>query len=318
MKISIVIPNYNGQQVIKKNLPVVIDVLAHYLRSSKETGEIIVVDDCSLDDSLNVLEEIKYLAKKESIEFYILKNEKNMGFSTTVNRGVARATSEFIVLLNTDVRPEKGFLEPLLRNFEDENVFAVGCLDKSIEGEKIIERGRGIIQWHQGFLLHSAGNLNKRESLWASGGSSAFRKSYWDRLGGLNEVYNPFYWEDIDLSYRAWKAGYTVLFERESVVIHMHEEGSIKKRYSQYDIQTISYRNQFLFVWNNISDPLLILSHILWLPYHFLKVFKRRDSSFLSGFLKAFLKFPNSIQWNLGFRAFAKRSDREIINKFKS
>ncbi|PJE58197.1 MAG: glycosyltransferase family 2 protein, partial [Candidatus Portnoybacteria bacterium CG10_big_fil_rev_8_21_14_0_10_36_7] len=42
-------------------------------------------------------------------------------------------------------------------------------------------------------------------------------------LNGFDELYSPFYWEDIDLSYRAWKTGYTVLFDPQVLVEHHHE-----------------------------------------------------------------------------------------------
>ena len=107
------------------------------------------------------------------------------------------------ILFNTDVYPDKDFLTPLLSHFKDEKVFAVGCMDKSIEGKDVVLRGRGIGVWKRGFLVHEKGEIEKSDTLWVSGGSGAFRKSIWDKLGGLNELYNPFYWEDIDLSYRA-------------------------------------------------------------------------------------------------------------------
>ncbi len=311
-------PNYNGELLLKKNFPVVLEVVGEYIKKSQTQAEIIVVDDSSTDNSLEILHDFISVARKKNTSLHVLKNEKNSGFSTTVNNGVKKATGDFVLLLNTDVQPKIGFLEPLLKNFEDQQVFGVGCLDKSVEKDTVVERGRGLGRWHRGFLLHSAGKLDKKESLWASGGSSAFRKIYWDQLEGMNELYNPFYWEDIDLSYRAWKAGYTVLFEKESVVTHYHEEGSIKIRYSNYEIQVISYRNQFLFVWNNITDSNLLFSHILWAPYHLAGALMQRNMPFLVGFCQAFLKLKNSIKWNLRFRKLRKRSDWEIIQKFRT
>ena len=47
--------------------------------------------------------------------------------------------------------PEKDFLKPLMEHFNDESVFAVGCMDKSIENGKTVLRGRGIGKWKKGF-----------------------------------------------------------------------------------------------------------------------------------------------------------------------
>ena len=184
MNISIVIPNYNGAGLFKKNLPKIFEELKNY---EKGKTEVIVVDDGSLDDSIKVLNDFR----NEYKNLKVFENEKNLGFSSTVNKGVSKTDSDIIILLNTDVYPQKGFLEPLFKNFEDEKVFAVGCLEKSIEGKDIVLRGRGLGKWEKGFLIHRRGEVDKKNTLWASGGSSAFRKSIWEKLGGLNELYNP-------------------------------------------------------------------------------------------------------------------------------
>src|SRR3989344_157996 len=277
MNISIVIPNYNGEEILKKNLPKVLLAVGG--------AEVVVVDDASVDGSLKVLDNFKQRIR-------IIKNEKNLGFSSTVNRGVKDAKGEIVILLNTDVYPEKGFLSPLLFHFKDEKIFAIGCMDKSVEDDKTILRGRGTGIWKRGFLIHSRGEVDKADTLWVSGGSGAFRKSIWDKLGGFCEIYNHFYWEDIDLSYRAIKSGYKVLFEAKSVVFHEHEKGAIKKKYSQSRIKTIAYRNQFIFVWKNITDLDLQFAHFLWLPYHFIKALLHKDWAFFSGFIQAALRLP--------------------------
>jgi len=285
MKISIVIPNYNGEKLLKKNLPRVIKEIKK-LRNLEI--EIIVVDDGSTDGSIQELkaQNSKLKAKAQNLRLKIIKNRKNLGFASTVNRGVKEARGEIIVLLNTDVYPEMGFLEPVLPHFKDPKVFAVGMLDKSIEDDKIVRRGRGVGKWQQGFYIHRRGEIDKTDTAWVAGGSGAFRKSIWEKLGGFAEIYNPFYWEDIDLSYRAKKAGYKILFEPESVIVHEHEKGIIKRQFSTWKIKSLSYRNQFLFVWKN-ANPAQLISHFLWLPYHLLKSFFRADICFFIGFLWA-------------------------------
>jgi GT2 family glycosyltransferase len=307
MTLSIVIPNYNGESLLKKNLPKIFDELKDF--ESVET-EVIVVDDASTDDSLLVLNE---LARDHNIK--VLLSEKNLGFSPTVNKGVKAASGEIIVLLNTDICPEKGFLEPLLSHFkDDEKVFAVGCLDKSIEGGKTVMRGRGLGEWKRGFLVHRRGEVNRDDTLWVSGGSGAFKKTIWERLGGLNELFTPFYWEDIDISYRALKSGYKVLFEPKSVVIHEHEKGAIKAKYSDFQIKTIAYKNQFIFVWEN-ADSSLIVSHILWLPYHKIKALFRFDWAFFLGFLSALLLMPKVLSKRHEVQKIFIKNDAEVIKE---
>jgi len=109
-------------------------------------------------------------------------------------------------------------------------------MDESIEHGKVVLRGRGIGKWQRGFLTHSLGDLNKTDTLWVSCGSGAFRASIYRKIGGLNNIYNPFYWEDIDLSYKAQKAGFKVIFEPKSKVIHEHSKGAIASNYKPFRI----------------------------------------------------------------------------------
>jgi len=301
MKFSIVIPNYNGAELLRKNLPKV-------FKAVDSNVEIIVVDDGSSDSSLDYL-------KTQPVK--VLKNKKNMGFSSAVNKGVSSAKGDVVFLLNSDSFPEKDFLKPLDEDFKDPLVFAVGCLDKSLEEGKIILRGRGIGEWRRGLFVHSRGEIDKKNTLWASGGSSAFRKSIWQKLGGLNPIYNPFYWEDIDLSYRALKSGYKVLFEERSVIYHNHSQGAVKKNYSEHRIRRIAYRNQFIFIWENTTDFFLQIKHIFFLPYHFLKALLRLDLDFFIGFIEAFILLPRIINSSFKIQKKFTVSDRKVTEPFR-
>lgn len=305
MNLSVIIPNYQGADLLSKNLPKVLEELENY-RDGKV--EVIVVDDGSTDNSV---EKLKKFPKVK-----LLKNEKNSGFSITVNKGAKAAKGDILVLLNTDVYPQKGFIAPLVKHFKDENVFAVGCMDKSIEGDTTVLRGRGIGSWKRGFLVHQRGEVDKSDTLWVSGGSGAFRKTIWNKLGGLNELYSPFYWEDIDLSYRAQKAGYKILFERESVVFHEHEKGAIKKKFSPFKVKTVTYRNQFFFVWTNLTDPKLLIEHFLWLPYFFLKTLLNLDFAFFLGFFSTFLFIPKIVKSRLKNKKSSRLKDLEVTKPY--
>ncbi len=312
MSISVIIPNYNGAELLKKNLPKVFDAISSYKDGAIE---VIIIDDCSTDNSLIEIQnaKIKSQSVQGGIKFKSIRNERNLGFSSTINRGVRDADGEIVVLLNTDVIPEITFLAPLLSHFKNDEVFAVGCLDKSIEDGKTVLRGRGVGVWKRGFLVHSRGEIDKANTLWVSGGSGAFRKSIWEKLGGFDALYNPFYWEDIDLSYRALKSGYKILFEPKSVVIHEHERGAIKKKFSPSLIKAIAYRNQFIFVWKNATDLNLRILHIFWLPYHFIKALINNDWMFFRGFFNAFLLLPKIIMRSFKSQKLFLKKDSEII-----
>lgn len=308
MKVSVIIPNYNGENLLKKNLPKVLEEVNNY---KDIKTEVIVVDDGSKDSSVSYLENFA----KEYSNFKFFVNNKNKGFSSTVNRGVRESNGDIVLLLNTDVYPQKGFLIPLLKHFDDQEVFAVGCLDKSIEGEKTVERGRGLGEWKKGLLIHRRGEVNKSNTLWVSGGSGAFRKSIWDQLEGFNELFNPFYWEDIDLSYRALKSGYKVIFESKSIVFHEHEKGAIKSKYSQSKIKEISYRNQFIFSWENATDRMLQFQHVIYLPYHLIKALFRKDWAFFKGFFSALILLPKVIKSSFTYQKSFALKDSELIKR---
>lgn len=275
--------------------------------ASSGNAEIIVVDDCSTDNSIEILKEFPVS---------VICNEKNLGFSSTVNKGVKEADGEIVVLLNTDVAPENNFLEPLIAHFDDPKIFAVGCMDKSIEGSKVVLRGRGLGKWERGFLVHRRGEVDKTNTLWVNGGSGAFRKSIWEKLGGFNTLYAPFYWEDIDLSYRALKMGFSIIFEPRSIVVHEHERGSIKKKYSPLQIKITAYKNQILFVWENVTDYSLLVAHLFWLPYFMIKAIFHRDFAFFCGFLLACVALPQVIFQRITKKQLQQRSDKEVIRLF--
>jgi len=303
MQISLIIPNYNGRELLSENLPLVI--------KEAKGAEIIVVDDGSTDGSGDFI-------RRNFPQVKLIAINKNAGFSRAVNLGVGQAKAEIVVLLNHDVRPKPDFLKPLLLHFQAEKVFAVGCLDESQEGKRLVERGRGIGWFERGFLIHRRGQTNRKDTLWVSGGSGAFRKSLWQKLGGLDELYSPFYWEDIDLSYRALKAGYQLVFEPASRVIHQHQQGAIRRQFEPEYVKSVAYRNQIIFFWKNITDKALWLNHLIWLPYHLTKALLKWDRAFIKGFLMAVLALPQVLLKRKKLKKLFIVSDQEIVKGYKN
>lgn len=295
--VSIILPNWNGEKLLNNNLNEVI--------RASNGAEIIVADDASTDGSVLTL-------KEKFPEVIVVINRKQQGFSGNVNSGVARATGDIVVLLNTDVRPTKNFLDALLPHFDDPSVFAVGCLERSHEKEGIVERGRGLAWWEKGYFIHSKGNVTKGVTAWVSGGSGAYRKSMWDEIGGMDTLYNPFYWEDIDLSYTARKAGFQTLFEPKSIVDHFHEEGKIKTSYSSFDVKRIAYRNQFFFIWKNLSDSRILFFYMVWTPIRLLQSLFRGDFMMILGFASALFQLPRIVLSRLRAMRLWTRTDGEL------
>lgn len=298
MRVSVVIPNWNGKLLLEKHLKKVID--------ASRGSQIIVADDGSTDGSVEFI-------KKKFPSVTVVGKSKREGFASTVNAGVAVTTSDIVVLLNSDVVPEPGFLEPLLIDFKDPAVFAVGCLEISHEENKEVLRGRGLGKWVKGFYLHRRGTVKGSDTAWVSGGSGAFRKSMWIELGGMDTLYNPFYWEDIDLSYRARKAGWKIVFEPKSIIHHYHEEGKIKKEFAVSDIQRIAYRNQFIFIWKNATDAGLLLTHAMWTPIRLLQSVLRGDFYMIPGYITAIWKLPVILIHKASQTGIFRVSDHDIV-----
>lgn len=315
MNISVIIPNYNGAILLQENLPKVLESVKDY---KKGKVELIISDDASSDNSMQVIHDFIDSIKIANITGKTVThtNRKNGGFSKNVTRGIHVATGDILIFLNSDVAPHKDFLNPLIEHFTDEKVFAVGCMDESIENGKVVLRGRGVGKWQRGFLTHRLGEIDKTNTLWVSGGSGAFRSSIYKKIGGLNEIYNPFYWEDIDLSYRAQKAGYTVYFEPKSRVVHEHSKGSIATHFKQFNVQKTVYRNMFFFVWINITDLQFLLAHILWLPYYFLRTLLNKDFAFWAGFGWAFVSLPSVLKERAHAKELFVLSDKEVLQQF--
>ncbi len=267
--IDIIIPSFNGKYLLEKHLPQV-------YKNSDFLNKVIIIDNGSTDDTIDWL-------KKNYPQVVIVRNSRNLGFTKPINQGVAVSKSDYIVLLNNDVRPEKGYLKDIFRFFDDENVFAVSFNEDKASWP--------LVTWENGKLHFSQGEdkNSPRYSCWASGGSAIFKRSIWDKLGGFNEVYAPFYWEDIDIGFRAWKTGYKVVWNNKSTVFHEHESTSAKINHKYVEI--IKQRNELLFTWINITDKDLKKTHAKFLFFHTLK-----HPGYIKVIFSALMRFPSNKQ----------------------
>jgi len=256
MKVSIVIPNYNGRHLLEKNLPFVLKAIDN---RKNNIDELVIVDDGSVDDS------IAFLNKNYKGRYKIIRLSKQRGFSVAVNSGVRATHSDLVLLLNNDVAPEVDFLESPQRLFDDSNIFGVS-LHESGHGPSRALFNNGIID-----IGNPKPESKKTElTFYVSGAAGLFRKSIWQELGGLDErLLSPFYWEDIDICYRAFKRGYTTLWCYDGRVIHNHESTSSKlpKKY----VARIKERNQLLMLWKNIHSKSFMSKHFNYLFKRVLK-----------------------------------------------
>lgn len=285
--VSVVIPNWNGEQKLMKNLPKVLSL----------GREVIVVDDGSEDQSVEIV-------KNNFPQVKLIVSKTNRGFSSAVNTGVKQASGNLIFLLNSDAIPHEDCLIYILPHFRNDKVFSVGC---NSGGSWSWARFKNGYFWH--FMAPKTNSTH--QTLWVSGGSGVFRKKVWEDLGGLDELFNPFYEEDLDIGYRATKRGYINLWEPKALVEHK-SFGVIKHHYSGEYIEKISQRNQLFFIWKNLTDRDMTRQHIVALVK---KIFSSPKYFFILS--RALIHFPAIYSQRTLERQEEKLSDKAILDKFE-
>jgi GT2 family glycosyltransferase len=306
--ISIVIPTYNGKALLIKYLPSVVAACDRY---SINNTEIIIVDDASKDET------VKYL-KSNYPRIKIIEHSTNQGFSCTSNDGILSAKNRIVVLLNSDVHLSENFLKFLPEHFEGDEIFAVrpGLKSSINDGGDDLENPRIGGRFKHGFfdvpLIKKSG---RRNAFFAGGGAAAFDKEKFEKLGGFDEIFSPFYYEDVDLSYRAWKRGWRIVYEPKSQAYHQ-SGATVGKTAKPIRVQAIAERNRYFLVWKNIIEYHLLIKHIFFIPLRFVVSICKGRIGAIIGFLQA-LKSLKKIQQIRKYETqFQKRSDSMIFKLF--
>ncbi|MFC1778114.1 glycosyltransferase, partial [Pseudomonadota bacterium] len=213
-KVSIIIPVYNKWSYTAACLTSLLEVKGKY------SFEVLVVDDQSSDESAHHLSRIKGLTH--------LRNEKNLGFVGSCNRGARHARGEYVVFLNNDTQVLEGWLDELIDTFDREPlaglvgsrlVYPDGSLQES--GGIIFNDGSG---WNYGRDQNAEDPKYHflRESDYVSGACIILKTKYFHELGAFDERYAPAYYEDTDLAFRVRESGRKVFIQPQSVIVH-HE-----------------------------------------------------------------------------------------------
>ncbi|MDD5166582.1 MAG: glycosyltransferase, partial [Candidatus Omnitrophica bacterium] len=304
LNISVVIPNYNGIGLLKKCLASI------YAADGFGDGnyEVLVVDDASVYDVADCI-------KDEFPKVHVIRNRRNQGFGRSCNKGVSRAEGELIVLLNNDIIVSKDFLEPLKAHFKDEDVFAVAP-KLYYWDRKTFNYGMQMGRFKDGYLNlwneAETGNGDRvaetAPTVFAVGGAMVFRKNDFLWLGGFDDIYRPNCWEDIDISYRAQKRGLKVLYEPKSLVFH---KGGATVNYVRHK----EIKNELLFMWKNITDDRMLISHLAHLPGFLYRGKHSSRVTFLRGYLWAVDHLIPALINRFRERAYLEVSDKRILDK---
>ena len=231
--LSIIVISYNTKQITKDCLESIIKSL----KNSSINYEIIVIDNISNDDSLEMLR--KYSNKYSNIE--LIENKENVGFGRANNQGVRVAKSEYIFFLNSDIVVLEDAIEKLY-NFYKQNEKKINFLggkllnkDMSLQPSSapfytlpVIFAALFLRGDYWGLTRNSPKTL--KETDWVSGACILTKKKYFNKISGFDErVF--MYMDEVDLLYRAKKNGMRVFFYPEAKFIHLGSASSGGKTY---------------------------------------------------------------------------------------
>jgi len=294
LHVSLIIPNFNGSDLLQKNLPYVLSAVKN---EKNNISEVIVVDDASKDDSVKII-------KDNFPQVKLIKHKINRGFASSVNTGVRSSKGNLVVLMNTDVKPSKDFLKSVFKHFEKDDVFGVSLHEEGYGWTKP--------RIENGFIVYKSGRVGKKakDTFWVSGGSGVFRRDIWIKLGGFDEKLFKFYWEDVDICYRAAKRGLRLIWEPGAKVIHNHES-TTGKVFSKKKLARMQEVNQLVFIWKNLTSPNLFRKHIAGL----MKRIVRHPGYFKIAFI-ALLKIGVILKARKKEKKQCKVSDEAIFARF--
>jgi hypothetical protein len=249
MRCSVVILNWNGEEMLKRYLPSVVQY------TSIEGVEIVVADNGSTDNSKQVVKDfpVKWLSLG-----------RNYGFAEGYNRALESIDSQYVVLLNSDVEVTNNWLNPLLQYLdENEDIAAVQPKILSWTRKEYFEHAGaagGMMDrlgypYCRGRILSSVEkDQHQYDSIcsvfWTSGACMCVRTNIYKEMGGLD---NDFFahMEEIDLCWRMQCRGYRLACVPSGVVYHL---GGGMLNYDSPRKTYLNFRNCLLMLYKNLPS----------------------------------------------------------------
>jgi len=306
-KIDIIILNYNGAEILPQCLPSIVEAA----KRAPVPCHVIILDNKSSDNSLN------YVRKTFPQIKIVIAKENNVLFS--YNELIPNLDSDIIILLNNDIKVDPDFISPLISRFSSPSVFAVAPKQMNFNGigynggKNKIEFRFGLIKAGQD-LYGDDNPVMEKPGYTFYNANSAFNRRKFLELGGFDEIYHPYTWEDTDLCYRAWKRGWAMLYDPRSIIYHDESytiSREINKKSSLFrNRRVISRRNSFIFTWSNMTDPKFLAIHFALLPLNLISgIFN--DWARIAALFQALKYIPGILSKRK--KLVAKRSDEEIF-----
>lgn len=231
MELSIIVLSYNTKDLTINCLNSIVEQYKDELE--KDRFEIIVVDNASSDDSLDVLRKLKIK------NFKLIESRENLGFSKGCNLGAKNASGAYLLFLNSDTEiKDQGFLKMVEYLKKDEKVGILGGALKNQDGTAQKSAGRFYNLFNLFLMLCGLDRRlapNKIQKVdWVSGASLMIRKKVFEKIGGFEkELF--MYFEDVELCFKAKKKGYSTYFYPEISLYH-RELGSSNRTFAILNI----------------------------------------------------------------------------------
>lgn len=249
-RVAIAILNFNGRHWLEKFLPSV-------MASTYNNKEIVVIDNCSTDDSVEWL-------RKFHPQVTLVQNHTNGGYSQGYNDGLKKIQADYYVLLNSDIEVEPGWIEPVIRLMQtDSSIAACQPKIRMFDQKELFEyagaSGGFMDQWGYMYcrgrifdhLETDLGQYNDaREVFWATGACLFVKAVLYHEIGGL---YEPLFahMEEIDFCWRLRNLGYKIYVCPESTVFHVGG-GTLPKTNARKTY--LNFRNNLIIMYRNMGQ----------------------------------------------------------------
>ena len=298
---SIVILTYKGKHHLERMLPTLDAAIRNYKGEARFDTRIVDngCDAATREMSLALFPGLQYLFSP--VNDYLF----------SLNEVIRDIPSDYVLLLNDDIRLDKEMFNELLPLMEqaDETLFGISCRNLDWEGEHTISGVRTATYrrgWMSNYYL-DFGESTTRYTLYPAGGSTIFRTKYFNALNGFDTLYRPAYCEDTDLGIRAWQNGWKTIYHPKAFVYH-REGGSTKDYFEQARLEQLIYRNQMLCMLKNTRQPGFFFWFFLMLPYRLFYNFRNNPNHY-KALLQALGRMGAALSRRRASKASVKDSD---------
>ncbi len=265
MKVTVVIPNYNGLHFLEA-------CLSSLRKQTYKDFEVLIVDNASVDGSVEFIE-------KNYPEYRVDVMEKNLGFSGGVNYGIKKATTPYVLLLNNDTESDENLIKNLVIAIEQsDEIFSVSSKMIKFHDREVMDDAGDLLNiagwaFQIGQDMPIANYTKSKEIFSACAGAALYRREIFEEIGYFDLIHFA-YLEDVDLGYRAKIFGYRNIYCANAVVYHVGS-GTSGSMYNDFKVR-LSARNSIFLYYKNMpfvqrimNSPFIVCG--LFAKYFFFK-----------------------------------------------